>query len=312
MGGRIMAVTYGFFNSQNGDRTYDADQMSEYFDGLVSNGVYESVGGALRVVASTGMEVNVQTGRAIINCKWINNSSVNTLTITGSHPTLNRWTAVVLRLDIVNRLIAITTKDGTNASEPVKPTMQNDGTMVELCLAYIYVAAGATTLTQANITDMRGSNLCGWVTGLIEQVDTSTLFDQYNSAYAQYYAQMTAAFDAWFSTLTEELNVETYVQHFRKHNEYTSSVTTTTLDMTGYTYSADDIIQVYINGLYGQLGVDYTINTSGTYPIITTTAQAAGTEVDVLVLKSKIGFNTLVGSNGNTVVGSNGNEIGIA
>lgn len=60
------------------------------------------------------------------------------------------------------------------------------------------------------------------------------------------------------------------------------------------------------------LGVDYTINTSGTYPIITTTAQAAGTEVDVLVLKSKIGFNTLVGSNGNTVVGSNGNEVGIA
>lgn len=307
-----MAVTYGFFNSQNGDRTYDADQMSEYFDGLVSNGVYESVGGALRVVASTGMEVNVQTGRAIINCKWINNSSVNTLTITGSHPTLNRWTAVVLRLDIVNRLIAITTKDGTNASEPVKPTMQNDGTMVELCLAYIYVAAGATALTQANITDMRGSNLCGWVTGLIEQVDTSTLFDQYNSAYAQYYAQMTAAFDAWFSTLTEELNVNTYVQHFRKHNEYTSSVTTTTLDMTGYSYSADDIIQVYINGLYGQLGVDYTINTSGTYPVISTTATASGTEIDVLVLKSKIGFNTLVGSNGNTVVGSNGNEIGIA
>jgi hypothetical protein len=257
------------------------------------------------------MEVNVQTGRAIINCKWINNSSVNTLTITGSHPTLNRWTAVVLRLDIVNRLIAITTKDGTNASEPVKPTMQNDGTMVELCLAYIYVAAGATALTQANITDMRGSSLCGWVTGLIDQVDTSTLFDQYNSAYAQYYAQMTAAFDAWFSSLTEELNVETYVQHFRKHNEYTSSVTTTTLDMTGYSYSADDIIQVYINGLYGQLGVDYTINTSGTYPIITTTAQAAGTEVDVLVLKSKIGFNTLVGSNGNTVVGSNGNAISI-
>lgn len=307
-----MAVTYGFFNSQNGDRTYDADQMSEYFDGLVSNGVYESVGGALRVVASTGMEVNVQTGRAIINCKWINNSSVNTLTITGSHPTLNRWTAVVLRLDIVNRLIAITTKDGTNASEPVKPTMQNDGTMVELCLAYIYVAAGATSISQADISDMRGSSLCGWVTGLIEQVDTSTLFAQYQAAYAAYYAQMTAAFDAWFSTLTEELNVETYVQHFRKHNEYTSSVTTTTLDMTGYTYSADDIIQVYINGLYGVLGVDYTINTSGTYPVISTTATASGTEIDVLVLKSKIGFNTLVGSNGNTVVGSNGNEIGIA
>lgn len=307
-----MAITYGFFNSSNGDRKYNADQMSEYFDGLVSNGVFENVGDALHVTVGGGMTVNVGTGRAIIECKWIKNSADFGLTISSSHPTYNRWDAVVIRLSYTNRSIEITTKSGTAASDPVKPSMQRDSTMYEICLAYVYIAAGTTALTQANITDMRGSSLCGWVTGLIDQVDTSTLFAQYQAAYAAYYAQMTAAFDAWFSTLTEELNVNTYVQHFRKHNEYTSSVTTTTLDMTGYSYSADDIIQVYINGLYGQLGVDYTINTSGTYPVISTTATASGTEIDVLVLKSKIGFNTLVGSNGNTVVGSNGNEIGIA
>ena len=67
-----MAITYGYFNSVNGDRTYNADQMSEYFDGLVSNGVYESVGGALQVTAGSGMTVNVASGRGIINCKWLN------------------------------------------------------------------------------------------------------------------------------------------------------------------------------------------------------------------------------------------------
>lgn len=39
-----MAVTYGFFNSVNGDRKYNADQMSSYFDGLVTDGVYEKIG----------------------------------------------------------------------------------------------------------------------------------------------------------------------------------------------------------------------------------------------------------------------------
>lgn len=71
-----MPVTYGFFNSVEGDRRYDADQMSNYFKGLISNGVYEGVGSALQVLAGTGMSVNVQTGRAIIDCKWINLDAV--------------------------------------------------------------------------------------------------------------------------------------------------------------------------------------------------------------------------------------------
>ena len=95
-----MAITYGFFNSVNGDRTYNADQMSEYFDGLVSDGVYENVGGALQVLAGSGMTVNVQTGRMIINSKWLNNDAVVPLTITAAHATLNRYTAIVARLDI--------------------------------------------------------------------------------------------------------------------------------------------------------------------------------------------------------------------
>jgi hypothetical protein len=308
-----MAVTYGFFNSQNGDRTYDADQMSEYFDGLVSNGVYESVGGALRVVASTGMEVNVQTGRAIINCKWLSNNSVLTLPITGSHVTLNRWTAIVLRLDIVNRLMTITTKDGANASNPVKPNMQNDGTMVELCLAYVYVKAGATAITQANITDMRPSSLCGWVTGLVQQVDTSQLFLQWQTAYEDYYNQMTTEFNNWFETLTQELNVNTFIKKFYKRTVLASgSSNIIPLNMSGYTYASDDIISIYINGLYAAPDVDYYLDTTKTPVELHPNASAAGTEVLIVVLKSKIGFDTLVGSDSSTIVGSDNSEIDIS
>ena len=304
-----MAITYGFFNSVDGDRTYDADQMSKYFDGLVSDGVYESVGGALQVLAMSGggMTVNVSTGRGLINCKWLSNDTVLTLDITQSHPTLNRWTAVVMRLNKTNRLMEIATKDGTAASNPIKPSMQKDSSIIELCLAYIYVAAGVTSISQANISDQRGTNLCGFVTGLIEQVDTSELFLQWQTAFDNYYAEMTGAFDDWFSMLTSQLNVNTYIQEFNKNVTIGSGVSNVVaLDMTGYSYSSDDVIFVYVNGLYDNT---FTLDASGATPTITTVADADGTEISIKILKSKIGFSTLVGSNGNEIVDQNGNSI---
>lgn len=304
-----MAITYGFFNSVDGDRTYDADQMSKYFDGLVSDGVYESVGGALQVLAMSGggMAVNVSTGRGLIDCKWLSNDTVLTLDITQSHPTLNRWTAVVLRLDKTNRLMEITTKDGTAASNPTKPSMQKDSSITELCLAYIYIAAGVTSISQANISDQRGTSLCGFVTGLIEQVDTSELFLQWQTAFDNYYAEMTAEFDDWFATLTSQLNVNTYIQEYNKNVTIGSGVTNVVaLDMTGYSYSSDDIIYVYVNGLYD---TTYTLDTSGATPTITTVADADGTEISIKILKSKIGFSTLVGSDGAIITGDDGATI---
>ena len=72
-----MAITYGFFNSMGGDRTYNADQMSEYFSGLISDGVFENVGDALQVIPGDGMTAKVKTGRAIIKCKWLENDAKN-------------------------------------------------------------------------------------------------------------------------------------------------------------------------------------------------------------------------------------------
>lgn len=307
-----MAITYGFFNSINGDRTYNADQISSYFDGLVSDGVYESVGGALQVkAASEGMVVQVLSGRAIVNSKWLSNSATLILDITPAHIVLNRWTAVIVRLDIVNRLMTITTKDGEPATNPIQPSMQKDASMIELCLAYVFVGAGATNITQANIEDTRPSNLCGWVTGLVDQVDTSQLFLQYQTAYenmlaqmASWKTQMQTDFDDWFSTLTEELQVNTFIQKFSKKVTIRTGVTNeVSLDMVGYTYDGSDIVHVYVNGLND---VDYTLDTSGAVPTVTVDATAKGTEIYIEVLKSKIGFNVL--SDGTNPITTDNNE----
>lgn len=305
-----MAITYGFFNSSNGDRKYNADQMSQYFKGLISSGVFESVGGALQVIAGTGMTVQVKTGRAVIDYKWVENDAILNLDITQSHGALNRWTAVVVRLDVTNRLITITTKDGTAASNPTKPSMDNTSTTKEICLAYVYVAAGVTSISQADITDTRPSSLCGWITGLINQVDTSQLFLQYQTAYETYYETMTEEFEQWFDTLTSQLNVNTYIRRFKKAVTLAGSESgVVSLDMTNYEYDEADIIYVYINGLFGTQGTDWTLNTSEATPTVTVTATGAGNVVNVEVLKSKIGFNTVLASDNSLLGGSDGSTV---
>lgn len=292
-----MAVTYGFFNSIDEDRLYNADQMSEYFKGLVSNGVYENVGGALQVLADSGLTVNVQPGRALISCKWLDNDAVESVTISAAHAVLNRYTAVVVRLDVSNRLMEIDTVDGTAASNPTYPAMTNTTTIKEICLAMIYVPAGATAITQANITDMRASSLCGWVTGVIEQVDTSTLFLQWQTAYQAYYNAMTAQFEDWFASLTQQLNVNTYIKHFDKHAVLTDSTgAMVPLNMDGYTYSESDIINVYINGLYAVKDTDYFILIDGGMAYIAGLPIYSGTEIDIQVLRSQIGFYVVAAS----------------
>lgn len=291
-------VTYGFFNSVDGDRRYTADQMSTYFKGLISDGVYEGVGSALVVTAGDGMTVNVGTGRAIIDCKWINLDGVESLLISPASPTQARYTAVVVRLDRENRQMVLTTVDGEPAASPEYPEITSTDLIKELCLAMVYVPANAVSILQTNIVDKRGSDLCLWVTGLIQQLDTSTLFLQWQ-----------AAFEEFFEALTGRLQVNTYIQEYRKSVTLDGSATTVTLDMTGYTYADTDIIQIHINGLLAKEGTDYSITVVSGVASLSGLPAVSGTEVDIEVLKSKIGMqvvslgnNDALGTDSNTAI----------
>jgi hypothetical protein len=75
--------------------------------------------------------------------------------------------------------------------------------------------------------------------------------------------------------------------------------------MTGYTYEATDIINVYINGLFGVRGTDFTLDDSGATATITTTAEASGTIVTIDVMKSLVGFPALGTESLNTLTTEN-------
>lgn len=302
-----MALEYGFFNAVKQtdgtyDRVYNAEQMSRYFNGLVSPGVYESVGGGLQVRAGTGMTVQVQTGRAILgdNCQWLDNDAVLDIVLNAAHVTLNRYTAIVMRLDYTNRNISIVAVDGANATAPAKPVMTRTSAIMEYCLAYVYVGKGITAITQSAITDTRPDNtVCGWVTGLVQQVDTSQLFLQYQKAYEEqlaamqtWQAQQEAAFDAWFATLTGQLQVNAYIQEYRNTVSVSSSTTQVNVGISQYAPTTDVLI-ANLNGIALVEGTDYSISGTGTGAKMTLTKAIDGNNViEFRVLKSKIGQQT--------------------
>lgn len=298
-----MAITYGFFNATKQsdgtyDRAYNSDQISDMFEGLVSDGVFESIGDAMVVTPKSGMTVQVGTGRASIEGRWIRNDAKMDITLAASNIALNRWSAIVIRLNMSSRTMSIVEKVGTAATNPVKPSLTNSTTVKEKCLAYVYVKAGADSITQVDITDMRAdTSVCGWVTGVIKQVDTSHLFLQYQAAYERQLAtmqawetQQKAAFDTWFTALMDQLQVNTYIKKFRKAITTTTEQGTFSLDMAGYTYSASDIIFVNVNGVSLIEDYDWIVNTAATpVAIDTRVGMDAGNVVEIVVLKSQIG-----------------------
>lgn len=304
-------ITYGFFNSENGDRKYDADQMSSYFKGLIGNGVFESVGSGLVVTAGDGMNVNVGSGRGVIDCKWIDNDAVISVPITGSHATLNRITAVVMRLDNVNRLMEISTVDGEPAPTPNKPSLTQNESIWELALAYVTVPAASSTISGINIEDARSTDDCGWVTGLITQLDISTLYNQWVDLFNAYYTDMQVAFQEWFDDLVGELRVQTTIQNYEESPTRKSGPPAYyQFAPTGYKYEDNDVFFVYINGLKALPWTDYdclVVNRGDEDEEVRFYMTNDNAENDIYIecLKSRIGFNCL-GTSGAVFV----NELG--
>lgn len=288
-----MAITSGFYNSVNGDRKYYAEQVNTFFEGLVSGGVYESVGGALRVVASDGMNVLVSTGKlADTGGRWLRNDSEFNLTIENSDVLLNRYDAIIAKIDSSpgTRGASIYVKTGEFATDPVKPTIERSDYVEEYCLAYVYVGKGVTAINQENITDARTDRtVCGFVYGLIDQVDTTEIFSQYNDA-----------FYTWFSSVKSDLASATLIRSYSS-NYTTSQDGETIIPINIPQFNRNlDIFQAYINGLRLIPGVDYTINNNSN--ITLTRDVDAGTEIAFEVYKS------VDGSDAETVV-SQVNEI---
>lgn len=266
-------VKYGFFDSVGGDRKYSADDIGNYFVKLISDGVFATPATALQVQANSGMTVQVTAGWGFIKCHWLNNNAPLLLTLDAADPILSRTDRIVMRLDTANRLCELAVKKGTSGSTSAPALTRVEDGIWELSLAQIAIAPGVTEITQAAITDERAdTSVCGYVTGLIDQIDTTNLFAQYN-----------AAFTTWFDSVKDEVKSTTIMIDL--HSRYIASVGDTNIPINLSAYnSALDIINVYINGMRLQAGVDYTSDSY--YVYLSQAVTVDDTPIDIEVLKS--------------------------
>ncbi|MCW6079248.1 hypothetical protein LAV37_09665, partial [Clostridium sporogenes] len=168
------------FNSINGDRRYKAEDFASYFASFIGDGIFPNPSTGLQVIDNNDMSVAVQAGKGWIKGYFYQNTDDFILKVDISDSLLNRIDRVVLRLDYNKRAVNLFIKKGTFASSPVVPVLQRDADIYELGLADIYIRAGVISIIQSNITDLRlNKELCGIVHGTIDQVDTTTIFNQY-------------------------------------------------------------------------------------------------------------------------------------
>lgn len=219
-----MSVTSGFFNSLSGDRKYDAIQISSMFDGLITDGIYNGFLESFMVTASSpaSMVVTVGEGRCWFNHTWTLNDAPLPLTLDVGDVVLNRIDTVVIDVDSTDTVRACTIKvvKGTPSSQAVAPSLENTETHHQYPLCDISVVAGATTVTQSNITNRRGTSDCPFVATLMKSVNVDDLLIQWESQWNDWMtdransmdswtAEQQEAFTTWFQTVQDTLDEDT-------------------------------------------------------------------------------------------------------
>lgn len=247
-----MALTGGFFEAMElpdgtFDRTYTAEQFANYFSNFIGNGVFANPANQLMVsaVANT-MTVTVNVGNAYCNGYWTRLDEPMVLTIANAAGNVSRYDAVVMQFDFDNRTQSLYVKQGAFNANPVKPTPDRNENVYELILAYVLVGPAVLELTNAAITDTRpNASLCGFVTGLVKQIDTTDLFNQYNATFYDFYNRESNKFLGWAT---------------EKKEEYLDFVEDTTGEYEQYTNQKKIVFEEWFDNLQAQLEGDVAAN----------------------------------------------------
>lgn len=216
-----MSVSSGFFNSLNGDRKYNAAQMSAIFDGLIIDGVFASIGTAFAVKAAGGLTVNVGIGKAWFDHTWTVNDSILPMTAPEAEVLLDRIDAVVLEVNGMESVRNNTIKfvKGNPSSAPSRPTLTNEGNVHQYPLCYIYRKYGTAVINQADITPMVGTESTPFVTGILQTISLDELLgkwqdelDRFTDARSKevddWIVQEESDFTAWFNKMKADLQQE--------------------------------------------------------------------------------------------------------
>ena len=209
-----MSLTYGFYNSVNHDRVYNAIQLSSIFDGIIKDGVYQSIGEAFRVVpGQDNGTITVGSGRAWFNHTWTLNDSRLLIQTPASSAAYDRIDTVALEVNSGDEKRENSIKyilgSATNES-PTPPKLTSNDIVHQYPLANVYRPAASTVISQANITNLVGTTQCPFVIGVLETL-TIDMFvaqwsDQWNNWMSQKKVEADQELNSWIDENTLSFN----------------------------------------------------------------------------------------------------------
>lgn len=161
----------------------------------IGEGVKTGALNELEVFAdSTGMQVKVKSGQALVRGHYYQSTAQETLTVTAADLTNPRIDTVVLELDPSANSIVLKVIAGSPAVVPApQPLVQTDAGVYQVKLAEVLIDAAATTIAAGKVTDSRGyiETITGTIAGsqitgeitvatidgdrIINNIDTATI-----------------------------------------------------------------------------------------------------------------------------------------
>ena len=197
-------VSYGFYNSINYDRLYDAMQMGEIFDGIINDGILSHYGEAFEVSPGGGLSIIVGIGRCWFDHTWTLNDADLPMVLEPAELVLDRIDAVVIEVDARDeaRKNSIKIIKGTPGDPAQKPELTNTTLVHQHAIAYISVPAECREINQGHITDNRGQEDCHFADALLDVIDVTELMKQW-----------LYQFNEWFNGIQN--TVERYLAIFK-------------------------------------------------------------------------------------------------
>lgn len=188
-------------------REYTAAFLYEFCALLVGNGVYANE--LAPTATNDNMTITHGSGHAWINGVLYKNTTPFNLDIDTADGALNRYDSLMLRLDLSqNETYAVIVK-GAFAASPTPPEVTRNAETFDLKICDIYIPAGCTKITQAQIYDRRlDSSVCGVPVFPIEHLDMTTFYRQIENDLASFRTRQQKEFAAWVEE-QEENNLAT-------------------------------------------------------------------------------------------------------
>lgn len=169
-----MSFTYGFYNSIDEDRVYDAIQFGSIFDGIISDGVFRTIGDKFSVTANgTNSTVLIGTGRFWFQHTWGLNDTPYSLTLPTVDASKARIDAIVIEVDHNDLVRATSLKvvKGTAASSPQKPSLTKAGKIYQYAIAYVtrrpLAIENPSIVKTADVEYVVGKSETPWVSSVV-------------------------------------------------------------------------------------------------------------------------------------------------